>query len=162
MTNKYKPHLLVLPEDRATSEIANGFCLELGVNDRNIQILQWARGWRRVVEDFIDIHSLEMQKLPNRMIVLLIDFDGQIERLNEVKHKIPEELSNRVFILSVLLEPEDLRRCVGKSFENIGKELASNCVNNKDGLWDHALLKHNKSELDRMIKAVKPFLFDVL
>ncbi len=29
--NKYKPHVLILPEDDADRQIANGFCTELGV-----------------------------------------------------------------------------------------------------------------------------------
>ncbi|MEI7867473.1 MAG: hypothetical protein WCI11_06245 [Candidatus Methylumidiphilus sp.] len=158
--NKYKPHVLVLPEDDADRQIANGFCTELGVNHRNIQILPEVGGWKIVVEVFTKVHALEMRKLPYRSVVLLIDFDGHINRLDEVRQQIPEELNNRVFILGVLSEPEELKKSTGKSFEYIGRELAHNCVNGKDGLWEHDLLKHNNSELERMIKLVKSFLFD--
>ena len=158
--NKHVPHIHVLPEDDADRQIANGFCQELGVNQRKIQILPEVGGWEDVVKVFIKVHALEMRRLPHRLVVLLIDFDGRINRLDEVKQKIPDDLINRVFILSVLEEPEDLKKSTGKSFEVIGKELANNCVNGKNGLWDHDLLKHNKSELDRMITLVKPFLFD--
>ena len=39
--NKHKPHLLVLPEDDADRQIANGFVIAQGVglDDRAIQIL---------------------------------------------------------------------------------------------------------------------------
>jgi hypothetical protein len=101
-----------------------------------------------------------MQKLPDRNMVLLIDFDDQNNRFSEVKQQIPEYLTDRVFILGVWSNPEKLKQSIGMSLENIGKELAKDCVNSSNDLWGHDLLKHNKSELDRMIKLVKPFLFN--
>jgi hypothetical protein len=35
--NKYKPHILVLPEDDANRQIANGFILEPTLNQSAIQ-----------------------------------------------------------------------------------------------------------------------------
>ena len=46
-----------------------------------------------------------------------------------------------------------------KSLQNIGEELAEECAENRNGLWGHDLLIHNKPELERMILSVKPFLF---
>ena len=77
-------------------------------------------------------------------------------------------LENFELILRVLSDPEDLKR-IKKKFESIGtgkleqigETLANDCSNNNtDGLWGHDLLKHNKTELDRMILSVKPFLFN--
>jgi hypothetical protein len=37
--NKHRAHILVLPEDDANRQIANGFVLDPNLNDRAIQIL---------------------------------------------------------------------------------------------------------------------------
>ncbi|MEG4802106.1 hypothetical protein QUB63_20100 [Microcoleus sp. ARI1-B5] len=166
--NNYQDHVLVLPEDDANRQIANGFINNLNVKERAIQVLPIAGGWGKVVEKFLKNQADEMKKLSKRRMVLLIDFDRKGERLNHVKSQIPEELQDRVFILGVLSDPEDLKR-IKKRFESIGTgkleqlgdTLANDCSNdNTNGLWGHDLLKHNKTELDRMIKSVKPFLFN--
>jgi hypothetical protein len=56
--------------------------------------------------------------------------------------------------------PESLRRDTQNNFEGIGETLAKDCSDNTNQLWGHALLKHNKTELERMILSVKPFLFN--
>ena len=159
-TNKYKPHLLVLPEDDADRQIANGFILNPDLNERAIQILLPVGGWRRVVEEFQNVHAHIMQQYPERRIVLMIDFDNQAERLSSVKDEIPKELSDRVFVLGVLSEPEDLKANLGKSLEAIGESLSQDCSDNTQRVWGHDLLKHNESELGRMVSLVKPFLFN--
>lgn len=73
--NKYQSHILVLPEDRANSEIANGFLLNPNLNIRSIQILPYAHGWRTVLNKFTSDHISEMRQYPHRNILLLIDFD---------------------------------------------------------------------------------------
>lgn len=159
--NKYQDHVLVLPEDDANRQIANGFILNSNVNEPAIQVLPIADGWGKVVDNFKDNHVSEMRKFPKRMIVLLIDFDENYEdRFSYVKERIPDDLENRVFVLGVLSEPEKLRSDIRKNFENIGETLAHDCSNNTNELWGHDLLKHNKTELDRMILSVKPFLFN--
>jgi hypothetical protein len=166
--NKYQDHVLVLPEDDANRQIANGFILNSNVNEFAIQVLPIADGWGKLVDKFKDDHVSEMRRFPRRRMVLLIDFDGQGERLTYVKNQIPEDLQDRVFILGVLSEPEDLKGMRKKSesigtgkLEQIGETLANDCSNNNtNGLWGHDLLKHNKTELDRMILSVRPFLFN--
>jgi len=61
------------------------------------------------VDAFKDIHVLEMRKYPERRIVLIIDFDNDLGRLESIKCQIPEELIDRVFVLGVLSEPEELK-----------------------------------------------------
>ncbi|NEP46928.1 MAG: hypothetical protein F6K35_50200 [Okeania sp. SIO2H7] len=158
--NKYKPHLFVLPEDEANEEIANGFTLHPNLNNRAIKVLPYSDGWRRVLEDFGKVHAPEMRNLPHRNFLLLIDFDRDENRLSYVENQIPEELKDRVFVLGVFSEPENLRSEIKRSFENIGEALAKDCADNTNELWGHELLKHNQTELDRMIVAVKPFLFN--
>jgi hypothetical protein len=157
--NKYQPHILILPEDRATSEIATGFLLNSKLNERSIQVLPFRHGWKTVVEKFIHDYVSTMRQYPDRMIVLLIDFDGDENRFDYVEQQIPEDLKNRVFLLGVLSEPERLKSSLGKNFEKIGEALSNDCSDNTDVLWKHDLLKHNKTELERMIVSVKPFLF---
>jgi len=159
--NKYKPHILVLPEDDANRQIANGFVLDSNLNDRAIQILPPAGGWKKVVDGFKDVHAHEMGKYSQRRIVLLIDFDLQRDkRLSCIQSEIPPELIERVFVLGVLSEPEVLKTKIKKNFEDIGKTLSQDCVDNTRILWGHDFLRHNETELDRMILSVKPFLFN--
>ncbi|MBD6619600.1 hypothetical protein FNW02_28220 [Komarekiella sp. 'clone 1'] len=159
--NKYQPHVFVLPEDDANRQIANGFLLDLNLNSCAIQVLPEARGWEDVVEKFTNDYASTMRQFLKRTIVLLIDFDEDEDRLIYVKHQIPEDLIDRVFVIGVLSEPEKLRKDINKNFEKIGEALAKDCSNNTDKLWGHNLLKHNKTELDRMILSVKPFLFNL-
>ncbi len=158
--NKYQPHLLVLPEDDANRQIATGFLLDINLNIRAIQVLPASDGWKKAVGDFGKVHAPEMRNLPQRNFLLLIDFDRDEKRLSYVENQIPEELKDRVFVLGVFSEPENLRSEIKKSFENIGEALAKDCAEDSNELWGHDLLKHNKTELERMILAVKPFLFN--
>ncbi len=161
--NKYRDHLLVLPEDDANRQIANGFLLHPGLNERAIQILPPAGGWIKVRETFRYGHISEMMKYPRRMMLLLIDFDLHEDRINDVKEQIPADLADRLFVLGAHSEPEDLKKNMpeqNNTYEKIGKSLAQDCVDQTDHVWGHELLKHNKKEIDRMNRFVRPFLFD--
>jgi hypothetical protein len=158
--NRHQPHLLVLPEDDANRQIAIGFLLDSKLNSSAIQVLPEARGWKNVVETFTNSYASTMRQYSHRMIVLLIDFDDNENRLVYVKQHVPNDLEDRVFVLGVLSEPERLRSDIRKNFENIGETLANDCSDNTNKLWGHELLKHNKTELARMVPSVKPFLFN--
>lgn len=150
----------MLPEDDANRQIANGFLNNLNLDDRAIKVLPVLRGWTHVVDAFTNVHAAEMRRFPERRIVLLIDFDQQqTKRLSTVKSRIPRELSDRVFVLGVLSNPEDLRNRINRSFEKIGEALSQDCVDNTRTVWGHDLLRHNETELERMILSVRPFLF---
>ncbi len=158
--NKYIPHLLVLPEDDANRQIANGFLLNPNLKNRSIQVLPPAGGWTKVLEDFSSVHVSEMQTYSQRRIVLVIDFERHEDRLSLVREKIPQALADRVFVLGTMSEPENLKIAFGESFEEIGKALAKDCAYNTNELWGHDLLSHNAPEINRMIISVKPFLFN--
>jgi hypothetical protein len=160
MINRYKPHLLVLPEDDANRQIANGFLLDSKLNSLAIQVLPAAHGWEDVVHKFTNGYASTMRQYSYRMIALLIDFDQDKDRLNYVKKYIPGDLADRVFVLGVFSEPESLRSDIRKSFEKIGEALSNDCPDDTNELWGHELLKHNKNELARMVPLVKPFLFN--
>lgn len=159
MSNKYQPHIHVLAEDDANRQIANGFFLGPNLNNRAVKVLPLPGGWDKTVKEFTKNYASEMRQLPERRMVLLIDFDDDENRFSYVKSQIPGDLEARVFVLGVLSEPENLRRDIKKTFEEIGEALAKDCSDNTNELWGHNLLKHNKGELDRMASSVKPFLF---
>ncbi|MEA5419480.1 hypothetical protein VB712_09600 [Spirulina sp. CCNP1310] len=159
-SNNYLPHLVILPEDEADAKIAHGFTLNLQINQRAIQVLPYAGGWKVVVGKFIKDHATKMRQYLERRFLLLIDFDKQLQnRLPYIQNQIPENVRDRVFILGVFSKPEKLGSALGKKLESIGEEIADNCEQNSNQFWQHDLLKHNQAELERMIADVKPFLF---
>ncbi len=159
MVNRHQPHLLVIPEDDANRQIANGFVLGFYVRDRNIQVLPVAGGWREVLKRFKSEHAGEMERFPERLVVLLIDFDGNDNRLSEVKRDIPADLLARVFILGAWTEPEQFKKRGLGSYETIGKKMALDCRDNTNHIWGDDLLRHNAGELDRLRERVRPILF---
>jgi len=155
--NKYRPHVLVLPEDDANRQIANGFLLWPSLKDQNIQILPSAGGWTAVRDK---LHTLlpDISKYPDRIMVLLVDFDGQPNRREQVITDVPDELRVRIFLLGVLSVPEVLRSSLG-SYEKIGRALAEDCAANTTSVWGHELLAHNADEAARLMAKVRSILF---
>jgi hypothetical protein len=157
--NKYQPHVLVLPEDDANRQVANGFLLDQAISPRAIQVLPEAGGWTQVLARFHSNHESEMDRYPKRFIVLLIDFDGKQERITKVKAEIPKHLAARVFFLGALNKPEALKQANLGSYEQIGLAAARDCREETDKLWGHDLLQHNAGELERLREYVRPILF---
>src|SRR5271167_1351283 len=158
--NRELPHVLVLPEDDANRQLANGFHLQIAWNlQRQMQVLPVAGGWVDVLSLFESEHVAEMDRWNRRFMVLLIDFDGHQERLNYARGRLPEGLADRVFILGVLSRPEALTAATARSYEDIGKTMAEDCRQGIDGIWQHELLRHNAAELDRLRRHVYPILF---
>ena len=158
--NNFLPHVLVIPEDAANREIANGFVLDNRVQETRIQIMLESGGWSKVLDTFIDQQIKLMRKFTDRRIVLLIDFDDQIAvRQTRFCDAIPADLADRVFVIGVGSNPENLRAACNKKFEPIGETLSKECAENTQELWAHQLLRHNAAELARLNKDVKPFLF---
>lgn len=145
--NRYQSHLLILPEDDANRQVANGFCGRFGT--RQIQVLQEARGWTSVCRIFEDDYIGYMRRYPGAYMVLVVDFDGQVGRIDEMRSHIPEDLAPRVFVLGALTEPERLRSAGLGHFEAIGDGMASDCPPVPAGLWSHPLLLHNLNEIAR-------------
>ena len=159
MVNKHEDHVLVLPEDDANRQLANGFHLQIGWSQqRQMQVLRVAGGWNKVLTLFRSVHVKEMNRWPKRFMVLLIDFDDTQERLRDAEAAIPGNLAQRVFVLGALTEPEVLRADLG-TYETIGKGMADDCREETDTTWGHHQLRHNASELDRLRRCVRPILF---
>ncbi len=157
--NKYQPHVLVLLEDDANRQLVNGFLLEVDSISK-IQILHEVGGWKKVLTSFRDDYINDMERFPQRFMVLLFDLDNQGEnRLEFAKTYIPSHLTERVFILTTLDEPEDLKKAKLGHLETVGEALAKDCRDGTDMTWNHPLLKHNEDELNRLRKHVRPILF---
>ncbi len=159
MVNRHRPHVLVLPEDDANRQIANGFLLDPLLRPRNIHVLEEVGGWLEVIDRFNLDHTADMEKYPDRYMVLLIDFDDKPERLQAIMQRIPDTVSARVFVLGSLGDPEELRKKLG-SYETIGRALAKDCREGTYQTWRHELLKHNQPELDRLTSPLRPILFE--
>jgi hypothetical protein len=144
---------LILPEDDANREMANGFILNDCVIHRNINVLKAAGGWIKAVKK---IDECGLDHYPERRLLLLIDFDdGATTRLTSIKAEINEQFADRVYIMGTASEPEQLRKAFGKSFEEIGLEAARQCAEGKDDFWKHDLLKNNAAELARLSQHVR-------
>ncbi|BBK36487.1 hypothetical protein STAQ_15650 [Allostella sp. ATCC 35155] len=155
--NKYRDHLLILPEDDANRQLANGFLLE--ADTQNIQVLPEAGGWLSVCEVFLADHVGAMRKYDRRYVILLLDFDDDPQRANKVNEQIPEDLRDRVFVLGASTEPESLKRAGLGSYETIGRNLATECRSGNQVVWENELLRQNAKELDRMRNTVCEFIF---
>lgn len=158
--NRYQPHLLILPEDDANRQLANGFVKNPSINLRAVQVLPPSGGWPKVHSDFIEHYIAQLRSKPHCHLVLLIDFDNQVE--NRTRHftdEFPEDVASRVYLIGTLDEPEPLRVSLGISLERIGEQLSSSCLDADDQHWRHELLQHNLKEVQRLITNVKPFLY---
>lgn len=157
--NKDRPHVLVLPEDDANRQLANGFWLQVDWNrQRQMQVLRVAGGWRKALTLFTSVHAQEMDNYPTQFVVLLIDLDGDASRLENAKAVIPERLAERVFVLSTLTDPEALKPDLGPP-EEIGAAIARDCREQTNEICAHRLLQHNADELARLREYVRPILF---
>ena len=158
--NNERPHVIVLPEDDANRQIANGFLLDPSIKPRNIRVLQPAGGWGKVLDSFLNDHIAELRRWSQRHLVLLIDFDDHVEeRTQQFVNHFPEDVRDRVFLLGTKGEPEPLRKQCGNSLEDIGTALAGECYHEETTLWNHQLLAHNAAERTRLNAKVKSILF---
>lgn len=96
--NKFRPHVLVLPEDDANRQLANGFRLGVG-SIGQFHVEPVAGGWNEVLGRFKSDHIAGMESNAHRLMVLLIDFDDDHDRLERAKAVVPEHLIHRVFVL---------------------------------------------------------------
>jgi len=152
--NRERPHILVLPEDDANRQIANGFLLNFRANQ--IQILQSAGGWKKVVDRFLQDHEPFMNANAELFMVLLIDFDTHLDRFEQISQKIPATLKDRVFILGAFDDPEDLKKNRMGSYEAIGEKIANDCRDGTNTIWEHPLLVHNVQEVARICQIALP------
>src|ERR1700685_601254 len=160
--NKYRPHVIVPPEEDGNRQLAVEFQAQLDPSrQRQMFVDNVARGWIKVLDLFESVHIAEMNTCPARSMVLLLDFDGHPHLIQQSKNKIPNYWADRVFILGPFGEPEDLKRANLGSYEKIGSDMATDCREGTNATWGHELLQHNAGELDRLREHVRPIFFPV-
>ena len=158
--NRERSHLIVLPEDDANRQIANGFLNHVGIVGRSIQLLKPAGGWTAVKDQFTRNHEKYLRTYEHAVCILIVDFDGEgIDRLQSVRSAIAKDIAPRVFILGAQTEPEGLKATLNSSFEKICSQFAEDCVRDTQIAWRDEHLVHNAEELIRLRAVVKDFLF---
>lgn len=161
--NSEKPHILIVPEDDENRQVANGFFeYGSGIKRDCHRIMPLAGGWLKAFNSVKKEYRNQLEKYSECRLLLLIDFDHKLDRLEKNKHKIPAHLQDRVFVIGIRSKkPKDLAKVARKNLEALGELLAGDCANGKpSGLWEHDLLKHNEAELQRLCLSVRSFLFD--
>lgn len=160
MGNKFKEQLIVIPEDDANRDLANGFVRAMSPQKhRNIWIESSAGGWLKAVEA---CKELDLASRTKWVVVLLIDFDGKFPaRLAEIKADIDSQLHSRVFVLGSADEAETINS--GRKLETTGRELGEACASaastSPGSRWMMKDLAHNAPELTRLCTAVGSLLF---
>jgi hypothetical protein len=155
--NKNKNHLVVSFEDRANLQLWNGFISSIKGNQ--IKSLGISGGRDKALKN---IKNAEILKYSMRYFLLIWDYDNNYgERYQDFQKTIEAlNLTNRCFVLGSKKDPEELRRKLGLTLEEIGEKLAKECLTKNYDLWNHELLKHNKLELDRLNQCVCKFLIE--
>ena len=157
--NKYQPHVFVVPEDDRNRQIANGFELHDSIDERRIQVMPPAGGWKKVLDTFTDEYIPHLRQNGCAHVVLLIDFDNQHNaRHKQFSSSIPEDLRGRVFVIGAQKTPEDLKQSLNKRYEDIGQALADDCDRDASDVWGHGQLHHNESERVQLRETVWPVL----
>jgi hypothetical protein len=157
--NKYLHHVYVIPEDDRDRQIADGFVLHHQVKDTRIQVMPPAGGWTKVLATFRDEYVSKLRHYPAAHVVMLIDFDDQVEtRKARFEQEVPKEFRGRVFVVGSKHDPETLKKALNMGFEEIGNSLADDCDAGTAEHWDHEQLRHNDAERQRLVETVKPFL----
>ncbi len=158
--NRYQPHVVIIPEDRADEQIANGFTKHDQVTLKQVQVMPYADGWPGVLNKFTTKYISYLRSYKDAYIVLLIDFDTKYEsQRRRFDDAVPDNLKDRVFVVGVKEDPERLAQVMGKSLEEIGLDLADDCYKGTDVVWSHDHLKHNEPDLAKMIQSIKSILF---
>lgn len=161
--NRERPHVLVLPEDDANRQIANGFLNSLSLQyPHRMDILPPAGGWPAVRDSLTSKYVAYLRKHSDAHLILLIDFDNQVpQRRGQFTPHIPFDIKDRVYLVGTLDEPEKLRKALNRTLtpEGIGKTLADECGSGATALWQHAHLAHNETEHKRLLAQVHPILF---
>lgn len=157
--NKYRPHILILAEDDANNDVANGFMLHHEIDLRQTMILPASGGWPKVRETLLSEYVPTLRKYAGRHMVLVVDFDEQGDRHARMTDEIPDDVADRVFVIGFWSEPEALADAGIGSRETVGLKLATECFDETRNTWEHELLTHNARELERMATQLRAILF---
>ena len=150
--NNYREHLLVIFEDQAYKDYYLGFANHALFNDSQIYDGDIFRGWTKIQEQVNDENSVTLEHLSrfeNAYVLALLDCDKDINRIDNIRRKIPNIYQDRIFFLSSFDEAEHLKDDLGQGKkETIGYQLAQHCYDN--GLWKVPMLNHNLPEIEKL------------
>jgi len=108
--NKYRDHVVVIPEDDANRQLVNGFLLHQSLKLRSIDVRPPAGGWKKVLDS--DLQEVISRNC--RHLILLVDFDDDFKGRKEyLEKRLPVEIRDRVYLIGCLSEPEILKKIVG-------------------------------------------------
>jgi hypothetical protein len=158
--NLYQPHLLVIPEDKANQDIVNGFLLRVESNARQLQVLGLANGWLKGKDKILELSESRLREYEKAHALLLVDHDGDSARGSNIKDQISDDIKDRVFVIGVLTEPEELKSA-NQKYEQIGGLIADGCKDNNSDFWQHKLLVHNLEDVRRLSEAFHDLFFPV-
>ena len=157
--NKYKPHLFVVPEDKADKNFAVGFELDPRLAAGSFQIMPLAGGWLKVIGIIRDEYVSKLQKNKYSHVLGIIDCDGDHERIATELAKFPDDVVDRIFLLGAIQTPELFQQKVGDKSERIGERMAEECFNETFDLWNHEDLVHVSDEIQRAKHVIRPIVF---
>lgn len=167
--NNYQPHLLILSEDDAYKDMANGFFTHFAIISSGVHIAKPAGGKAKLLDFFLQTHVTAVRKYQQRHVLLLLDLDGDLGCRPNIVKQIPTDIHERVFFLCSLNEAENIKKDLGSGkFEAIGEKLAEVCYTDAyahaqpGNPWLCPQLEHNRDEVERLARAVRPFLFNVV
>jgi hypothetical protein len=158
--NLYQKHLLVIPEDKANQDIVNGFLLRVESNARQLQVLGLANGWIKGKDKLLDLCRDRLKENRNAHALLLVDYDKVPARGSNIRSLISDDIKDRVFVIGVWTEPEELKSA-NQNYEQIGGRIADGCKDNNSDFWQHELLLHNLDEVKRLSEAFHDLFFPV-
>ena len=145
--NNDKPHLHIYSEDAATHDVADGFIhLFPGRKQRQIQVFTCS-GYPNVKQK-VEADA-KLMLYPERMILCVIDFDGNLGRIDELKNLVASNIQNRVYVIGCVDEVETAKQTLGFQGHNddFGKRLAGQ----NDWDWNNPCLLSSKQELKRLL-----------
>jgi hypothetical protein len=116
-------------------------------------------GWSSVLEALGKEWLPYLERHSTAHVLLLIDFDNESGRRARFEQEVPAPVKARVFVVGSQDEPEDVKRDTGKTFEQIGFQLADECSRESYELWDSPHINHDAEERARLSTAVRAFLF---
>lgn len=157
--NRFKPQVLVVPEDDANRQLANGFVLYHAIAIRAVRVMIPAGGWNHVLSVFADEYVAYLRAYKDAHVILLIDFDGVDDRRTKCEQAIPADIKPRVFLVGSRDEPEAIKRDVQESLEAIGTRLAEECYQERYELWIGPHFDHNDAERRDLSATVRSILF---
>lgn len=130
------------------------------VDTRRMKVMPVAGGWSKVRAIFETEYIGRLRRYRNDVVVMVIDFDSNYaDRHATFTEAIPSDLTDRVFVIEPNKDPEDLRRAMGGTLEDIGRKLAEDCAAKRSETWDHEHLRHNTPARDAMATSVRSILF---